>query len=163
MVLKQKKDGFKHFPPISSILHHSFTSQPRIEPGCGGLVAEHDYHYTAQLATMQWQNVVFKPNVWEKGNGTCVSVCMTSFYLPHRQIRNFKQLGNPDQQRSHAWIFGTFWRVFFLIFYSIVWQVIGGTSNWQCHEHMIVKGCVELLDDKKLGNFITEIIEKDGK
>ena len=34
---------------------------------------EHDNHYTMQLATMQWQNVVFKPNEWEKGNGTCVT------------------------------------------------------------------------------------------
>ena len=39
------------------------------------LEAEHDNHYTVLLATMQWQNVVFKPNVWEKGNrGSCLNV-----------------------------------------------------------------------------------------
>ena len=69
-----------HFLPSSCILHQTFTTQPRIEPECWGLVAEHDNHYIVQLATMQWQGVVFKPNVWEKGNGSCVSVCMTSFY-----------------------------------------------------------------------------------
>ena len=45
-----------------------------------GLRAEYYNHYTTQLAAIQWQNVVFKPNVWEKGNGSCVSVCITSFY-----------------------------------------------------------------------------------
>ena len=78
-----KKDSFVHFFPSSCILHHIFTSHLQIEPACGWLVAEHDNHYTAQLATMQCQTVVFKPNVRENGNGSCVSVCMTSFYFPN--------------------------------------------------------------------------------
>ena len=44
------------------------------------LEAEHSNHYTTQLATVQWQNVVFKPNVWEKSNGSVCNFCMTSFY-----------------------------------------------------------------------------------
>ena len=32
------------------------------------LESEHNNHYNVLLATMQWQNVVFKPNAWEKGN-----------------------------------------------------------------------------------------------
>ena len=71
-----KKKCFVHFLPSSCILHHTVTTQPRIEPRCGELAGEHVNHYTAQFATMQWQNVVFKPNVWEKGNGSCVSVCI---------------------------------------------------------------------------------------
>ena len=34
-------------------MHHTFTTPPRIEPGCGGLIAEHDNHYTVEMATAQ--------------------------------------------------------------------------------------------------------------
>ena len=69
-----------HLFPCSYILYHTCTTQLRIEPRCSGLKADYGNHYTAQLAAMQWQNVIFKPNVWEKGNCSCVSVCLTSFY-----------------------------------------------------------------------------------
>ena len=58
-----KKDSFVHLLPSSCILYLTCTTQLRIEPGCGGLTAEHANHYTAQLAAMQGQNVVLKPNV----------------------------------------------------------------------------------------------------
>ena len=32
------------------------------------LEGERVNHHTTQLGTMQWQNVVFKQNAWEKGN-----------------------------------------------------------------------------------------------
>ena len=78
-----KKDSYVHFLPGSCILYHIFTAHPQIEPGCRGSRAERTNHYTAQLAALQRQNVVFKPNAREKGNGSCVSLCMTSFYCTY--------------------------------------------------------------------------------
>ena len=51
----KKKESFMHFLSSFCALHHMFTTQLRIEPACGGLVAEHTNHYTTQLATMQGQ------------------------------------------------------------------------------------------------------------
>ena len=75
-----KKGSFVHPLPNSCMLYHTCTTQPRIEPRCGGLKAEYHNHYTTQLAAMKGENVGFKSNVWEKSNGSCVSICMTSFY-----------------------------------------------------------------------------------
>ena len=64
---------------LSSILYTLYSSITRIRNPSANwtrvrwLEAGHDNHYTTQLATMQWQNAVFKPNVREKGNGTWVS------------------------------------------------------------------------------------------
>ena len=60
------------FPVPSYCVYTPYSSIPRIcNPSVNRtwvrwLEGEHHNHYTTQLATIQWQNVVFKPNVWEK-------------------------------------------------------------------------------------------------
>ena len=51
------------YTSISRVPNHSTNQTPM-----RWLEVEPANHYTAQLAAMQLQNVVFKPNVWEKGN-----------------------------------------------------------------------------------------------
>ena len=54
------------FTPYCSISRNHSPSANRTQ--VRWLKSEHVNHYTVLLATMHWQNVVFKPNVWEKGN-----------------------------------------------------------------------------------------------
>ena len=58
-------------------IHNPSANQTQVQ----WLEGEHENHYTMQLATMQWQNVVFKPKAWEKGNGSERDFCMINFYF----------------------------------------------------------------------------------
>ena len=49
---------------LASTVRNPSTNRPLVQ----WLEGERVHHYTTQLAAMQLQNVVFKPNVWEKGN-----------------------------------------------------------------------------------------------
>ena len=58
------------FAWLASTIRNLSTNPTRVR----WLEGERVNHYTMQLATMQWQNVIFKWNAWEKGNtGLCLN------------------------------------------------------------------------------------------
>ena len=65
--LEAKKDDYILHLQGSCILYHICTTHPRIEPSYRGSRAKRTNHSTTQLAALKRRNVVFKPNVREKG------------------------------------------------------------------------------------------------
>ena len=138
-----------YFLSSTWLLHDTFTTQPLIEPRCGGLVADHANHYTTQLATMQWQNVVFWPNVWEKGNGSRVSVCMTSYYW--KRVLEKKRTGGcgAPQNKVFLYFLSNFWYFVFMRWSAGAVQCLQSFCGAvQCAPGLREKKLSESLTDK---------------
>ena len=78
------------FPISKYCIYTVYTSIPHVRNPSATrtplwwLEGERVNHYTTPIATMQWQNAVSKPNVWEKGNGGLLLIaaaCVTFAWL----------------------------------------------------------------------------------